>query len=531
MTGRRPYADAVVAGGLVGLLAEAMVLRLNPEVTQTPTAVLLGAPLWLSWGAVAAGVPLAFLTAVALRLRPRSGRQRDHWWLPQLAAASFLLAAVLGRVNANLHPEFLSASGHRILWQDAVAWVAGAVLVLALGSGVRRLGSPRWARVALAAAVLAAPVLRLLWQPTPPLQSLEVRAEPIGLPSRPLLVVGLEGFDTRVLLGHAGGDRYGSLSGLQHRGAWGQFRPDRPFLRDSIWTSVATGTEPGRHGVKGRRAWRLAPLFAEPLRLLPWTPQGSRLILPWWMAERVPLPPATLPPLWERIAASGVPTTVVGWPGAWPGSATVTEPSDGAVEVEPDLAASLATVLDVFDDRRPAIEAAIADDRRSVELARDRLRSGAGQVWVHLGSLAETRRWLEPRRPSDAREREVVDLVVELVDGWLDTLQQAASDDTLVVIASPYGLAPPGPWERITRLLGLGDEWRASAEDCPDGLLLLAGEGIRPGTRFGVAAMQDLAPTVCYLLDLPVAQYMQGRVLLDAIDPAYLDTHPLRVVD
>ncbi len=531
MTGRRPYADAIVAGGLVGLLAEVMVLRLNPEVTQTPTSVLLGVPLWLSWGAVAAGLPLALLAAVLLRLRPRRRRGRDHWWLPQLAAASFLLAAVLGRVNANLHPEFLSASGHRILWQDAVAWVAGSVLVLALGAGVRRLGAPRWARAALAVAVLAAPVLRVLWQPTPPLQSLQVRAEPLGQPSRPLLVVGLEGFDTRVLLGHAAGDRYENLSSLRDQGAWGRFRPDRPFLRDSLWTSVATGTEPGRHGVKGRRAWRLAPLFAEPLRLLPWTPQGSRLILPWWMAQRVPLPPATLPPLWQRIAASGVPTAVLGWPGSWPEPPIVTEPVEEPLEIQPDLARSIQTALGHFDDHRTAIETAIDADRRAVELARHHLASGATQVWIHLGSLAEARRWLEPRRPSDAREREVVDLLVELVDSWLGTLRQAASPDTLIVIASPYGLAPPGPWEQITRLLGLGDEWRASAEDCPDGLLLLAGEGVRPGTQFGVASMQDLAPTACYLLDLPVAQYMQGRVLLEAIDPAYLDTHPLRVVD
>jgi hypothetical protein len=36
---------------------------------------------------------------------------------------------------------------------------------------------------------------------------------------------------------------------------------------------------------------------------------------------------------------------------------------------------------------------------------------------------------------------------------------------------------------------------------------------------------------VCYLLGLPVAQYMEGGVIVDAVEPEFLAENPLRVVD
>jgi hypothetical protein len=40
-----------------------------------------------------------------------------------------------------------------------------------------------------------------------------------------------------------------------------------------------------------------------------------------------------------------------------------------------------------------------------------------------------------------------------------------------------------------------------------------------------------VVPTLCYLTGLPIARYMEGRVILDAVDPAYVSGHPLRVLD
>jgi len=40
-----------------------------------------------------------------------------------------------------------------------------------------------------------------------------------------------------------------------------------------------------------------------------------------------------------------------------------------------------------------------------------------------------------------------------------------------------------------------------------------------------------VAPTLCYLLGLPTAQYMEGGIIVDAIAPDFLATHPLRVAE
>ena len=61
-------------------------------------------------------------------------------------------------------------------------------------------------------------------------------------------------------------------------------------------------------------------------------------------------------------------------------------------------------------------------------------------------------------------------------------------------------------------------------------LILRGGGPLVPGS-LPPSTLPDVVPTLCYLLDLPVAQYMEGRVIVDAVEPAYLAANPLRVVD
>jgi hypothetical protein len=525
-----PWIHALVAGGIAGVLAEVMVMRLNPEVSQSTAAAMTAIPLWLSWGVVMGGVPLLLVVPL---LRRRS-RAAGNWPAPELTALVFLIAAVMSWVNADLHHEFLTPTGHRILRQDVAVWTSGVLLALAGGAALRRLGTTPGLRVAFAGAMLALPTMRLVWQPIPQSIPVDIVARPLGTPDRPLLVIGVEGLDSKALLVHAAGDRYRNLDLLQESGAWGPLTPNRPYLRESLWTTLTTGTFPGRHGVKFGRAWQLPWLEGEPLRLLPWTPQGSRLILPWGVADRVVPPPASVPPLWDRLRASGVTTEVLGWPGFWRAQVTVVDEvpatagrddSGGAVQ------GLLAQALEPFGAERDGIVQAVEGDERRTEAAERALASGTRDVWVHLEGLSTVRRLLEPLTPLHTGEREVMERVIEVLDTQVGRLLAAAPPETLVAVVSPYGLAPPSPYERLRRTLGFGDSWRTSAEECPDGALLLRGDGVPRGTRFASAQLVDVAPTLCYLLGLPVAQYMEGGVIVDGVGREYLSSHPLRVVD
>jgi hypothetical protein len=521
--------DALGVGATVGLLAEVLVLRVNPEVTQTLSGVFIGLPFWASWGMLLVGLPVLVGLAIVDRFRP----DPDRWTAPTLSVLAFLVAMVLTAVNAKLLALLLSGPAHRVLVQDSVAWGIAAALAFIAGKAVRRFGGGLGWQVAFSIAMMMLPMLRVITAPTPPREYLEVAARPLGIPDRRLLVVGLEGLDAKVLLADAASASYPNLARLREMGARAPISPHRPFLRLALWTSAATGTYPGRHGVKDHRGWDLPLVFSETLRLLPWTPEGSRMILPWGLSTQVPPPPATVAPLWARFDASGVATRVFGWPGSWGDDPSLhgSLRDEGGVALEVTIRDSLEEALESLPERRSQIWNAILEDQARVEAAVGALREGVGDVWVHLEALSLARRYYEPLRPRHTRERLLLELMMELTDDQLGTLFGAVDDDVLVAVVSPFGLAPPGSFERLKRTFGGGDTWHTAAESCPDGLFILLGDGVEPGHRVPAARPPDVAPTLCYLLGLPVAQYMEGSVVVGMVTPLFLEEHPLRIVD
>ncbi len=520
------WIHGLTAGAVGGVLAEAMVMRLNPEVAQSATAIAIGVVAWASWGALLAGVPLVVLQLGLRRLR----RRPSGWPAPTLIALIYLVAAVLGAANADIHEHLLSATARRVVIQDAVAWFLGAALALVAGSILRRHGAGRRWRVAFAVVMLLLPAARLVIRPTTAAAPLAVPLEPIGVPKRPLLVVGIEGLDVPTLLTYAGSGHAPLLARIMRAGSWGSMLPYQPFLRQSYWTTLATGANPGSHGVKAHWGWRL-PWLEDTLRLLPWTPQGSRMILPWWLGRRVVPPEATVPALWQRLQISGVATEVAGWPGVWPSEVDPTvATADAPVVADEGLWSALETALDGFPDAENRVWRAIGRDRAVLRTALNGLGSGTEALWLRLGALATARELLEPLKPRHTGEREVIELIVEMLDSQLAELLAAAPSDALVVLVSPYGLAPPSSFERLRRLIGIGDTWRTSGDRCWDGVLLIHGREVAPGRSFRDRELADLVPTVLYLVGLPVAQYMEGEVVVDAVDRGFLETHPL-VVD
>jgi predicted AlkP superfamily phosphohydrolase/phosphomutase len=65
----------------------------------------------------------------------------------------------------------------------------------------------------------------------------------------------------------------------------------------------------------------------------------------------------------------------------------------------------------------------------------------------------------------------------------------------------------------------------------PEGILILQGPGIKKGERMTGAHIMDVAPTILYLLGLPVSKGFDGKVLTEALEPDTLKTHPIRVED
>jgi predicted AlkP superfamily phosphohydrolase/phosphomutase len=65
-----------------------------------------------------------------------------------------------------------------------------------------------------------------------------------------------------------------------------------------------------------------------------------------------------------------------------------------------------------------------------------------------------------------------------------------------------------------------------SGQHTLSGVLLIAGPGVRPGTRLD-AGLRDVAPTTLYSLGVPVPSALEGRVLVGAFSAAWLAEHPV----
>jgi len=72
---------------------------------------------------------------------------------------------------------------------------------------------------------------------------------------------------------------------------------------------------------------------------------------------------------------------------------------------------------------------------------------------------------------------------------------------------------------------------RPNASHKLNGICMLWGENITPGAHIEGARLQDIAPTILYLMDVPIPSDMDGRVLSEVIDSQYRARHPVQYLE
>jgi hypothetical protein len=89
----------------------------------------------------------------------------------------------------------------------------------------------------------------------------------------------------------------------------------------------------------------------------------------------------------------------------------------------------------------------------------------------------------------------------------------------------------PVPWWRRLLAASLGAQGLSGThEAAPDGYFLAVGDGIKPGATLTRGSVLDIAPTVLYLMGLPVARDMEGRVLTEILDDEFARAHPVALI-
>lgn len=101
--------------------------------------------------------------------------------------------------------------------------------------------------------------------------------------------------------------------------------------------------------------------------------------------------------------------------------------------------------------------------------------------------------------------------------------------DLTVICAAGYQIIAPNEFLFFKReyedVIFLSHRWSGRHEK--DGIFILSGPAAKKGVEILDAGIADVAPTVLYLMDEPVPEYMDGKVLGSAISDENLSQHPV----
>jgi predicted AlkP superfamily phosphohydrolase/phosphomutase len=121
-------------------------------------------------------------------------------------------------------------------------------------------------------------------------------------------------------------------------------------------------------------------------------------------------------------------------------------------------------------------------------------------------------------RTRDLYQGPFMDRAPDLIPSWWD-------DGFLLEQSAPGGRDAPDV-ERSTAPIRGGVEFAATHR--LDGVFAIHGGPVRRGHPFQGARIIDVAPTVLYLMGLPIPDDMDGKPLLEALDPDFVAANPPR---
>lgn len=554
----------LVAGLLLGPASALGLLSRSPEfITSASDAAVVALYLAIAFGLASAVAAFALIVPASLIARGASGSRsfptRARW--ASGMAGVVIFAASLAYLTL-WWGSAASASG-----PPPVAWLLLAVVIsLGLGhvvtvtalavvarvasSNTLRPGVPMssWRATAglAAAAFVGAAALLIVTAPgtSPAPAAPALTVVPTG---ERVLVIAIDGLDLALLdrLRAASGDALPAFSQLLS-GASATLSSDSNRDPARVWTTIATGQPPARHGISALEGRQVAGVEGQ---LRP-TSRAGELFAGASDLVRLTRPAIAsgserrIPTFWEVAARTGLRTSVIHWWATWPAATTGDDagtvlsdrallrlehggPLDGEIappalyddlratwserHTRASARAATAVASGAAADTAAVITRAAELDAMITSLAADARLANVDLEVVYLPGLDIAQHGLLTTNTGGtasavAARVQAIEQYYAFLDGLLGDLTHA-TDRTVVLVTEPGRIDAPGA-----------------------GLLAVSG---RPAARQSSRMAGDpasVAASVLTLLGVPVADDLSGQPLIELMSESFRRAHPVRHV-
>jgi len=366
--------------------------------------------------------------------------------------------------------------------------------------------------------------------------------------AKKVLLIGWDAADWKYLSPFMDEGLMPNLKKLVEGGAKGRLATLDPPLSPTLWTSIATGKRPYKHGIHG---------FTE-------VDPSGKAIRPIYNTNR------KVKAIWNILTQHGLKSNVVGW---WPSHPA--EPINGVMvsnfyqranaplgqpwpmakgTVHPESMADILAKLRVHPGELTAAHLQpFVPEAHKIDQRQDSRLQSIAKITADCSTMQSATTYLmentdwdftavyfdaidhychgfmkyhpphRPHIPKDKYElyKDVVKGGCRYHDMMLGRLMQLAGEDTTIILISDHGFHPDHNRPTVIPKEPAGP----AVEHSPYGIMVMNGPGIKKDELIFGASLLDITPTLLTLFGLPVAQDMDGKVLVQAFDePPEIET-------
>ena len=397
-----------------------------------------------------------------------------------------------------------------------------------------------------------------------------------------VILLGMDALDWKVLSRLWNAGELPNFSYLfKHGTCCRQFRTLKPTWSTTLWTSISTGKLPHKHGVNAFVAYLLPGMRAQIVPRTEPTYFGGTSYFLRQLHERglikvIPVTSACrkCPAIWNILSLGNRRVGVLGWLASWPAEAvngfvvsdhTVhihDKPLLGVTYVKTDHTYPPTFYPHIYPLIREPDSLTKEEIRRFMKLNDEEIKEFYALQKPRMGY--DPLPWFKMTYPQDASyvavanyllDHEQLDFLAVYFQG-IDvmshcTMKYMFEDGADVENARRFGATLEayyryydgivgeflGEMGDDTMLLVVSDHGFEGSDglyghlNAPPGVLFAFGKHVRAGCEIVDASVLDVTPTVLHFLGLPVGQDMDGSVLSELFEQAFLKADPIRYIE